>query len=160
MLEIEDKTTKGFIKLVEGALKPVFSIIPAEDLRGINKILLLDECEDEEFKLTGGFYCAAHDNQTSTYIELYPPKIIDAKPFFVPKTNFSKKYSIVKMFLHELGHHKCGIKNMKTREIEADKYMLLYLKKLYGKWIYLFDFMARIDSVLKTLRADKGRSPK
>lgn len=148
MIKIEDKTTNHFGKLVEDALKIAFPVIPKEDLDGIDKILLLDECPDEEFKETGGFYCASHEGHPN-YIELYPPKIINAKPFFFPKTNFSKKYSILKMFLHELGHHKCGIKDMDEREIEAEKYSLFYLKKIYGWWIYFFDFIARIDEAIR-----------
>ena len=148
MLKIEDRTTKHYGKLVEDALQVVFSTLPEEDLKGIDKILLLDECEDEEFKWAGGFYSASHDAQPA-YIELYPPKIIKAQPFFLPKVYFFNKYSIVKMFLHELGHNKYGIKDMREREIEDEKYMLLYLEKLYGKWVYFYDFMGMIDNIFR-----------
>lgn len=161
MFKIEDKTSQHFGKLVEDALEKAFSVIPNEDLKKIDKILLLDECEDEEFKWTGGFYCLGHDG-LPTLIELYPPKIIAAKPFFLPKTNFSKKYSIVKMFLHELGHHKYGIQDMGKREAEADKYMLFYLLKLYGGWVYFFDFMSRLDYFLRKVHRKvwgKGVTP-
>ena len=53
------------------------------------------------------------------------------------------------MFLHELGHHKYGIKDIDTREINAEKYMMASLTKLYGKWIYFFDFLAGIDQICK-----------
>lgn len=148
MLKIEDKTTKHYGKLVENALRVVFATLPEEDLKDIDKILLLDECGDEKFKWAGGFYSVAHDAQPA-YIELYPPKIIKAQPFFLPKIDFFNKYSIVKMFLHELGHNKYGIKNMKTREMEAEKYTLLYLEKLYGKWVHFYDFLGAIDNLFR-----------
>lgn len=144
MLKIEDKTTEHFGKLVEEALELVSFSVPEKDLGGIEKILLLDECGDVEFNWAGGFYRKSPDGQ-SAYIELYPSKIINAQPVFLPRIKFFKKYSIIKMFLHELGHHKAGIENLEEREIEAEKYMLSYLKKIYGNRIYLFDFLAKID---------------
>ena len=38
---------------------------------------------------------------------------------------------------------------MRAREIEAEKYMLLYLEKLYGKWVYFYDFMGMIDNIFR-----------
>jgi len=159
MILIEDKTTKGYKNLVEDALKFVFQFIPEEDLKGVEKIILLDECQDDEYKWAGGFYYAAHEGRDAV-IELYPPKIIDAKPFFIPRSKFSNAYSIAKMFLHELGHHQFGVENLEGREFKAQEYMLLYIKKIYGNWIYFFDFLARVNDfliqiALKTRRARK-----
>lgn len=145
MIPIEDRTNKGYKNLVENILKHAFYFIPAEDLEGIEKIILLDECQDREFKWAGGFYYAYEEKDA--IIELYPPKIIDAKPFFVPTSKFFNSYSITKMFLHELGHHKFG--NVQEREFKAQEYMVLYIKKIYGNWIYFFDFLARLDNFLR-----------
>ncbi len=150
MIRIEDKTSKKFGNLVEKALQPIFSLIPAQDLQGIDKISLLDECPDPKFKKTGGFYCLGHDG-SSTHIELYPPRLVEGIPFFLPKISFFQKYSIVIMFLHELGHHKCGIKNLEKREVYADEYMIPYIKKLYGGWFYFFCLMGKIDYGIRKL---------
>lgn len=157
MLKIEDKTAKHFGPLVEEALKTLFCVIPEQEIKGIDKILLLDECPDKDFRWAGGFYRAAY-KEFPAYIELYPIKIINAKPFFLPKTKFSKKYSITKMFLHELGHHIYGIKNLKEREKQADGYMVFYLKKLYGNWIYFFDLMGKIDYFLRERHYNKWKN--
>ncbi len=148
MIKIEDKTTKKFGKLVENALQPVFSTVSVGDLQGIEKIILLDECDDADFKKVGGFYCLGHDG-LPTQIELYPPIIIKGMPFFLPKLRLFKMYSIVSMFLHELGHHKCGIGDLEKRENYAQEYMFLYIKKLYGNWFYFYNFMGRIDYILR-----------
>lgn len=145
MLQIEDKTTKHYKQLVEEAIRPLFSIIPTEDLKNIEKIVLFDECPEVGFKWAGGFYYSAY-NGKGAIIELYPPKILAAEPFFVPKTRFSAKYSIVKMFLHELGHHKTGNLDSQSREFKAQEYMVKYIKKIYGVWIYFFDFLAKIEN--------------
>ena len=150
MIKVEDRTSKHLGKLVEEALGPLFLVVPKEDLNGIDKILLLDKCSDAEFSWAGGFYCKP-PNGESAYIELYPSKIINAQPVFLPRIKFFKKYSIIKMFLHELGHHKTGIENLEKRENEAEKYMLSYLKRIYGNWVYLFDFMARINDVFNRI---------
>lgn len=146
MLEIEDKTTEHVGKFVREALKSVFSVIPKDDFDGIVKILLLDECPDKGFNWAGGFYRLADDGYHAS-IELYPPKIIAAIPSFLPKIKYFKRFSIIKMFLHELGHHKFGIKNLKEREINTEKYTLLNLKKIYGRRVYFFDFMDTIDTI-------------
>ena len=151
MVKIEDKTTKRFGRRVEDALKLILSVMPKESLSGIDKILLLDECPDKEFKYAGGFYCMAHNGQ-SAYVELYPPKILNAMPFFLPRLKFFVNFSIIKMFLHELGHHTYGIENRQEREIEAQRYMIRHLKNLYGKWIYFFDFMGIIDDFFRKKR--------
>lgn len=148
MIKIEDKTNKHYKLLVEDAITPVFSILPTEDLRNIEKIVLLDECPKSEFKWAGGFYYSGY-NGKGAIIELYPPKILAAKPFFAPRTRFSNKYSIAKMFLHELGHHKMGNLDLKNREFKAQEYMVIYIKKIYGSWVYFFDFLARIDDLLR-----------
>jgi len=148
MLTIEDKSSKGWKELVELCLKSVLSVIPGEDLEGVKELLILDECPDKKFKWAGGFYNAAHDSMPAS-IELYPPKILEAQPFFVPKIIFFNKYSIIKMFLHELGHHKYGILDISTREKKADEYLLTYLTKLYGRWVYFFDFLGTIDRLIR-----------
>lgn len=148
MIKIEDKTTAHYKNLVEEALNSVFSIVPAEDILGIEKIVLLDKCPNSKFEWAGGFYYSSR-NDEGAIIELYPPKILSAKPFFFPKTKFSNKYSIVKMFLHELGHHKTGNLDLQNREFKAQNYMLTYIQKIYGNWIYFFDFLARIDVLIE-----------
>lgn len=148
MIKIEDKTTKHYKTLVEDAIAPVFSIIPIEDLKDIEKIVLSDECPKSEFKWAGGFYYSGY-NGKGAVIELYPPKILATKPFFVPRIKLFNKYSIVKMFLHELGHHKMGNQDLQNMEFKAQEYMIMYIKKMYGNWIYFFDFLARIDDSIR-----------
>lgn len=151
MIRIEDKTTAHYKDLVKEALNSVSSVVPPEDFVGIEKIVLLDECPNPEFKWAGGFYYSSCSNE-SAIIELYPPKVLSAKPSFFPKIKFSKKYSIVKMFLHELGHHNLWDEDRpETKEMLADKYMVSYLQKIYGNWIYFFDFLARIDDLIMSL---------
>lgn len=162
ILKIEDRSSGKWGKFVEDCLKSIFIVVPEKDLDGIEKVLILDKCPDTEYSWAGGFYNARHGAMPAS-IELYPPKIIAAQPNFLPKVNFFKKYSIIKMFLHELGHHKCGISDLGERERKAQEYMLLYIKKIYGSWIYLFDLLARIDEVFikirkpqESLKAKKG----
>ncbi len=150
MIPIEDKTTAHYKNLVREALSSVFSIVPAEDFTGIEKIVLLDECPNSKFNWAGGFYYSSC-NDKGAIIELYPPKILSAKPFFFPRTKFSNGYSIVKMFLHELGHHKTGNLDSQNRELQAQNYMLTYIQKIYGYWIYFFDFLARIGDLINKI---------
>lgn len=154
-LRIEDKTSEHFEKLIEDSLALVFLKIPKEDLQGIEKILLLDECPDKVFKRSGGFYCAAHD-EAPAYIELYPQKIIEGIPFLLPKIRFFKKYSIVRMFLHELGHHNYWKEDMNKKEEEANKYMLSYLWKIYGAWNYFFNFMGLLGDTVRNERCQNS----
>lgn len=148
MIEIIDNTSTHYKNLVEESLSSVFSVIPAEDFIGIEKIVLLDKCPNPNFEWVGGFYYSGNDDK-GAIIELYPPKILDAKPLFFPKTKFANRYSIVKMFLHGLGHHKTGNIEPQNREFNAQKYMLIYIQKIYGNWIYFFDFLAKIDNLIR-----------
>lgn len=149
MIKIEDKTRLHYKKLVEDSLKTIFLILPKEDLEGIDKVLLLDKCQDKDFEWSGGFYRSAK-NGNLAYIELYPEKILKGIPFFLPRLHFFKRYSIVRMFLHELGHHNSWDQNdLSTIEPMADKYMFLYLKKIYGIWNSFFYFFGFLDTVLK-----------
>ena len=153
---LKDESSGNWGKFIEDCLNSVLKIIPENDLNGVEEILILDECPDGEYSWAGGFYNAKHDS-TPASIELYPPKIIAGQPFFLPKTKFFKKYSIIKMFLHELGHHKYGISSLETREREAQEYMLSHLKKMYGNWIYFFDFLAKLDNFF---RNNKKKHPR
>lgn len=148
ILKIEDRSSAKWEEFIKDCLKSIFKVVPEEDLNGIEKVLILDECPNKKYNWAGGFYYSARNNQ-GAIIELYPPKIINAKPTFFPKTKFSTKYSVAKMFLHELGHHKNGYLPLDQREQKAEEYMLKYLQKIYGNWIYLFDLLARIDNFLK-----------
>ena len=66
MLKIEDKSSGGWRKFIEVCLKSVFSVIPEEDLEGIEKVIILDECADKEYCWVGGFYNATHDNEPAS----------------------------------------------------------------------------------------------
>lgn len=146
-IPIEDKTIKGYKKIIGDSLRKVLLVIPDRELIGIQKILLLDKCPDEQYKYAGGFYCSS-EGRRDVYIELYPPKIIEAIPKFLPRIKFFKEYSIVRMFLHELGHHHCNISDIKNREISANEYMDKYLWKIYGRWNVFFKLMGDINSIL------------
>lgn len=148
MLRIEDNTGKRWDKFIEICLEHVLEAIPNEDINGIEKIIILDECPDKDYYWAGGFYNAPHDDIPAS-IELYPSKIISAQPSFLPKTNFFKKYSIIKLFLHELGHHRYWTQEVEKREYMAERYAIKYLIKLYGKWVYFFDFLGSIDCIFR-----------
>lgn len=152
MIKIEDKTIKHYGTLVQDSLKRLFPILPPIDIEGIEKILLLDKCPDPDFEWCAGFYRASKDRNLA-YIELYPEKIINGIPRFLPKIYVFKKYSIVRMFLHELGHHNLWDKNNPSKkEAMADKYMLFYIDKFYGYYNIFFNFMGFIDAILSKIR--------
>src|SRR3989338_9370711 len=121
-ITIQDKTTAGFEKLVRVSINKIISILQDNELEGLSEVVLLNECPREECKKAGGLYYSKSDNQ-SAYIELYPPIIINAIPKFLPRVKYFKIYAIIRMFLHELGHHCCGGKDVELREERANQYM-------------------------------------
>ena len=157
---IEDKTDKTFFEIVKESCSLVSNYIPKSDLEKIEKLVILNQNKDSEYKESGAMYYLEKGN-TPALIEIYPLVIFEAMPKFLPRNNFFKRYSIVRLLLHEIGHHvyrKYAYKRDKRNwEGAAYQYMNQYVWKIYKFWNILFRLAGQINIWL--MRSKQRQTP-
>jgi hypothetical protein len=123
--------------------------IPNRDMQAIDKFVILDRNENNESPNAGGMYFLKREKNPA-YVELYIEQILNGIPQFVPKFGMFFKYSIIRMILHEIGHHVNSQyayeKDIDAWEKHSKIYTTRYLWKIYGLWMYIFLTLGSINN--------------
>jgi len=149
-MKIINKLSKysNYFSTFRHCIKVVDKHIPGKDTQGVGTLVLMDKTISETHKRSGGMYFLERDNMPAR-IELYLEQLINSIPEFVPKLGIFVNYSIVRMLLHEIGHHVnqkyAYEKDEAGWEESAGEYALKYLWKIYGFWMYVFLTLGSLD---------------
>lgn len=129
--------------------------IPNEDIKKIEKIILLDRNESSDYVYAGGMYFLKREDNPA-YIELYIEQILQEIPKFVPKVGVFLKYAIAKIILHEIAHHVnrkyAYERNSSEWEKSSSGYTIKHLWLMFGKWMYVFLTIGSINELIYKLR--------
>jgi len=141
-----DKYSTPFHDCVRVTKKHILS----KDIENIGRIIFLSENKRINYHNAGGMYFLQRENNPA-YIELYLQQIINVIPAWLPRQGIFLKYSIVRMILHEIGHHVnvryAYERNRVAWERASEQYANRYLWKIYGLWMCLFLTIGSIEGL-------------
>lgn len=139
-----------FFQLIQWSMECIDKHIPIEDVYMLDRVVVLDKNISENYPDAGGIYYHELEGEPA-FVELYMEEIISGIPRFLPRIDCFIKYSILKMLLHEVGHHvnkECvHLEDREQWEYEASKYEMKYLWKIYGYKMYIFLTLGTISKI-------------
>ena len=142
--------TVGF--LTEIRVKRLCTVIPHEDIVGLEEVLIVDNFEDKRIKNAGGYYTSRNKYETC-HIALSVNSIYRDMPILIHFFPFIAVFLLARTFYHEVGHHHHKRYNYNTGNVGSEKFAEEYcnkmLKKKFKLWLLLF---APFKSLIRHLR--------
>jgi len=142
-MELHDKLNqyKRFSHLIKKIMDCIDEYIPIDDVHQLDRVVVFDKNLNEKYPYAGGMYYLKKNDEPA-FIELYMEELLNGIPRCIPRVGYCIKYSILRMLLHEIGHHvnrKYAYERDRDRwESESSKYAMQYLWDIYGYQMYIF----------------------
>lgn len=138
--------------LTETRLQKLCTVIPHEDIAGLEEVKIVDSFGDKKIRKAGGYYTSKKKDE-ACHIALAVNSIYRNMPLLIHFLPFIAFFLLARTFYHEVGHHYHKRYNYNTGNVGSEKFAEEYcnkmLKKKFKLWLLLF---APFKSLIRHLR--------